>query len=125
MIINGVSVMTYDEYKAAIKAIDSNRERAKAIAKRLRPLYWTYSIDSFDEDSVLVTCYYKNYDDDKLMFPAEWLFRADWEHLVDIQLAQETEKAEAKIAAQKAETEAKERAEFERLKAKYDEEKTE
>jgi hypothetical protein len=116
--------MSYAEYVRTVRELDALGDHAKEIAAYFNGVpYIKISGIEFEEDSVRYEIYWGGDSTDAKRFPSVWLFDTDWKNTIDRQKEKDREDA----SREKSETEARatklredhERAEYERLKAKY------
>jgi hypothetical protein len=112
--------VTYEDYLAHLAALDSLRDRAAKITMRLAPFGWqSIHVENFGPKVVEMVCYWPNYETEDYNFPAEWLFRDDWEQLVDQRLAEQEASRKAEEEDQAAKVRQRELQELLRLEQKY------
>lgn len=122
-----------DSYEPMMKFIEKTIEKLQQVdfeAYRTgRGIERSY-LDTWDDVTSVIIIYddscYGNYSEESTSFPAEWLLLSDEELIKaateerDERRRVEKEKAAAKTAKEKADKEAKEREQYEKLKAKFE-----
>lgn len=121
-----MEIKTKEDIIALSEAMDKLKERAIEVAGYLGCIGGSWEFESMDigKDNICVSAYdicYDLHDTQSVTFPMECIF--DEEFLKDYKIRKDEEKRlykEQKFLEEQQKKESKERAEYERLKAKYD-----